>query len=54
MPGQEKTVSVTTAPPSKVPNWSAVMVTMGMAALRRVCLATTITSPRPLARAVRI
>src|SRR2546425_4800676 len=32
IPGQAKTVSVTTAPPSSVPNWRPVIVTIGSAA----------------------
>jgi hypothetical protein len=54
MPGHENTVSVTTAPPSRVPNCRPVIVTMGMAAFLSVCLATTSTSATPLARAVRM
>ncbi len=54
MPGHEKTVSVTTAPPSSVPNWRPVMVTIGIAAFLSVCLATTHVSETPLARAVRM
>jgi hypothetical protein len=54
MPGHANTVSVTTAPPSRLPNWSPVMVTMGMAAFLSVCLATTSVSDTPLARAVRM
>ena len=54
MPGHENTVSVTTAPPSRVPNCSPVIVTMGMAAFLSVCLTTTNTSATPLARAVRM
>ncbi len=54
MPGHENTVSVTTAPPSRVPNCSPVMVTIGIAAFLSVCLATTHASATPLARAVRM
>ena len=54
MPGQANTVSVTTAPPSSVPNCSPVMVTIGIAAFFSVCLTTTHISDTPLARAVRM
>ncbi len=54
MPGQENTVSVTTAPPSRVPNCRPVIVTIGIAAFFSVCLVTTHSSPTPLARAVRM
>jgi hypothetical protein len=54
MPGQANTDSVTTAPPRSVPNWSAVIVRIGIEAFFSVCLAMTMASPSPLARAVRM
>src|SRR5437763_1003250 len=53
MPGHAKTVSVTTAPPSSVPNCRPVIVTTGSAAFLSVCFITTAASGKPLARAVR-
>ena len=37
MPGMPKTVSVRTAPPRSVPNWSPITVTTGMSALASAC-----------------
>ena len=38
MPGIAKTVSVSTAPPSRVPNCRPITVTTGMSALASACL----------------
>src|SRR5262249_34108274 len=51
-PGHAKIVSVMTAPPRSWPISSPASVTIGIAELCSVCLATTRGSLRPLARAV--
>jgi hypothetical protein len=53
MPGQEKMVSVSTAPPSSVPVSRPITVMTGTRALRSACTNTTRAGDRPLARAVR-
>ena len=53
MPGQANTVSVKSAPPSRLPNCRPMTVDTGSMALRRACLTLTEPLERPLARAVR-
>ena len=53
MPGQEKTVSIATAPPSRLPSVEPNTVMMGISAFFSACLRMTIFSLTPLARAVR-
>ena len=53
MPGQLKTVSVSRAPPSRLPNCRPMTVVTGSIALRSACLMYTEPLERPLARAVR-
>ena len=53
-PGQENTVSVSTAAPMTVPKSMPMRVMTGSMALRRPWRATTSRSRRPLARAVRM
>ncbi len=52
--GSEKTLSVTTTPPISSAMPSPMVVTIGMAALRGAWRPATGTTPRPLARAVRM
>ena len=54
MPGQENTVSTSTAPPREKPNCSPTVVTMGIMALRRAWRMVMTLSFRPFARAVRM
>ncbi len=53
MPGQPKTVSVSTAPPSRAPNCRLMTVRIGMKALRSACRMITVLGGAPLASAVR-
>ena len=53
MPGQLKTVSVTTANASVEPNSSPNTVTIGMEMFLSTCRPTTLDSDRPCARAKR-
>ncbi len=53
MPGQEKIVSVTMAPASRVPNCNPRIVRIGISALRKAWRNRTADSESPLARAVR-
>ena len=48
-PGQEKTVSVTTAPPTRNPNCNPTRFTTGMRAFLKACFTTTFPSERPFA-----
>ena len=52
-PGQEKTLSVTTAPERSPPKLYPMTVSVGMRLLRAACWIITPRSPTPLARAVR-
>ena len=52
-PGQAKTCSMITAPPSSDVSWSPSTVTSGMSMLRSACSTTTASSCSPFARAVR-
>ena len=54
MPDQANTVSVMTAPPIRPPRSRAMIVVIGMSALRKACRITTVRSVSPLARAVRM
>ena len=53
MPGIAKTVSVSTAPPSRRPTWRPMIVTTGSSALRITWRRSTIPGDIPFARAVR-
>ena len=53
-PGQEKTLSTTTAPAISVPTMKPMMVTVGMAAFGKAWPVTTARQGTPLALAVRI
>ena len=54
MPGQANTVSVSSAPPRRLPNCRPMTVDTGSMALRSACLMLTEPFDRPLARAVRM
>ena len=54
MPVQPKTVSVTTAPPMIAPTSKAMIVVIGISALRNAWRTTTVRWVRPFARAVRM
>ena len=54
MPGQEKTLSVTTAPAIRLPIMKPMTVTVGIAALGSACQLTTRNQGTPLAVAVRM
>ena len=54
MPGHANTVSVSSAPPKRLPNCRPMTVDTGSMALRSACLMLTEPFDRPLARAVRM
>ena len=53
-PGQAKTVSVNTAPESRLPKEIPMMVRVGMSAFRNACRSSTRGVGSPFARAVRM
>lgn len=53
-PGHAKTVSVSTAPPSRYPAWTPMTVTIGTSAFLSAWRTTTRRSTSPFARAVRM